>query len=99
MKQLVQFLKTLQLIATYDKAAVIAGLLSILTLLAARFGLKLNASDTAYLASALTALVGAFTHYHFNAPKARLTLRYQEASKGSPSIAFGIGEHGEHEKP
>ena len=87
MKQkLIAVLKTLQLVCTYDKAAVIAGLISVLTLLAARFGLRLNASDTAYLASFLTAAVAAFTHYHFNAPKAKLTRKYQAASKGQPTV-------------
>lgn len=66
MKQrILAFLQALQFICTYDRAAVIAGLLSILTLLAARFGFNLNASDTAYLASVLSAAVAAFTHIHF----------------------------------
>lgn len=66
MKQrIIAFLEALQFICTYDRSAVIAGLVSILTLLAARFGFNLNASDTAYLASVLAAAVAAFTHIHF----------------------------------
>ena len=66
MKQrILAFLEALQFLAKYDKAALVAAGVSILTLLALRFGLKLNASETAYVASALTALLGAFTHVHF----------------------------------
>jgi hypothetical protein len=79
-QRIIAFLKTLQLICTYDRAAVIAGLLSVLTLLAARFGFRLNASDTAYLASFLTAAVAAFTHVHF-AAKARAAAAHGEHEK------------------
>ena len=66
MKQrILAFLEALQFLAKYDKAALVAGLVSAITLLALRFGLKLNASDTAYLATVLTTLVAAFSHVHF----------------------------------
>lgn len=83
--QAIALLKVLQLICTYDRTAVISGLIAILTLLAARFGFRLNASDTAYLASALTALVVAFTHVHFavkHAGKHAELLRRYEAVLG-----------------
>jgi hypothetical protein len=70
-QRIIAFLQALQLVCRYDKAAVIAGLISVLTLLAARFGFNLNASDTAYLASALSALVAAFLHVHFGKAAAK----------------------------
>lgn len=88
MKQrIITFLQTLQLICRYDRSAVIAGLISILTLLAARFGLRLNASDTAYLASALTAAVVAFTH-----------VKFALASRAPAAPVVFELRHGEHEK-
>ena len=63
--RLLALLEALQFLAKYDKAALVAGLVSAITLLALRFGLKLNASDTAYLATVLTTLVAAFSHVHF----------------------------------
>ena len=55
----------LQKIVAADKAAIVAAALGGLTLLAAKFGLHLNSSVTAYLGVLLMALAGAFTHVHF----------------------------------
>lgn len=60
-----KFLQYLQALVTADKAAIVAGLVGAVTLLATRFGLQLNASDTAYVAVLISALVTAFTHAHF----------------------------------
>lgn len=66
MKQrILAFLEALQFLAKYDKAALVAAMVSAVTLLALRFGLNLNASDVAYLSALFTAAVGAFTHVHF----------------------------------
>jgi len=59
------FLQYLQKLVAADKAPLTAAALSGLGLLAAKFGMHLNASDTAYLGVLLTGLAGAFTHAHF----------------------------------
>jgi hypothetical protein len=63
--RILAFLEALQFLTKYDKAAVVAGLVSAVTLLALRFGFNLNASDVAYISALLTTLVAAFTHVHF----------------------------------
>jgi hypothetical protein len=77
MKQrLLAFLEALQFLAKYDKAALVAGLVSAVTLLALRFGFNLNASDVAYLSALFAAAVAAFTHVHFgNAHKRHVAER------------------------
>lgn len=60
-----RILAFIQRVVGADKAAIVAAGASIVSLLALKFGLKLNASDTAYVASLLAAVVGAFTHMHF----------------------------------
>lgn len=55
----------LQKLVAADKSALVASALAALGLLAAKFGLHLNASVTAYLGVLLTGLAGAFTHAHF----------------------------------
>lgn len=95
--QAIALLKVLQLICTYDRTAVISGLIAILTLLAARFGFRLNASDTAYLASALTALVVAFTHVKFALKNAGSHAR--RVARWEAVMDAHEAAHGEHEKP
>ena len=58
-------LSAIQSFVKSDKAAIVAGLVSVLGLLAAKFGLRLNGADTAYLAAILSAVVAAFSTAHF----------------------------------
>jgi len=95
MKQrILALLEALQFLAKYDKAALVAGLVSAVTLLALRFGLNLNASDVAYLSALFSAAVGAFTHVHFGRKsKARHDALKQAFAPVAP-IPFGIHETG-----
>ena len=85
--RLLALLEALQFLAKYDKAALVAGLLSAVTLLAARFGFNLNASDTAYLATLLSAAVAAFSHVHFG-----MAHKAHEAARARSGIPFGFHE-------
>lgn len=63
-------LALIQRFVAADKAAATAVLISGLALLCIHLGLRLNASDTAYLGILASFLVGAFLHAHFAAKSA-----------------------------
>ena len=60
-----KILPFLQQLVAADKTPITGALVGALTILAATFGLKMNASDTAYLAVAVSVGNGLFTHAHF----------------------------------
>lgn len=68
MKRVLPFLQ--QLVAA-DKTAIAGALVGVLTILAAKFGFKMNGSDVAYLSAGVMAGLGLFVHAHFaaKAPK------------------------------
>ena len=68
MKKLLPFLQ--QLVAA-DKTPVASAIIGLLTVLAAKFGFKMNGSDVAYLSAGVMAGLGMFVHAHFagQAPK------------------------------
>ena len=57
----------LQQLVSSDKTPIAGALVGALTILAAKFGFRMNASDTAYLAVAVSTGIGLFTHAHFAA--------------------------------
>jgi hypothetical protein len=61
-KKILPFLQ--QLVAA-DKTAVAAALIGLLTVLAAKFGFKMNGSDVAYLSAGVMAFLGVFVHAKF----------------------------------
>jgi hypothetical protein len=60
-----KILPFLQQLVTADKTPIAGAMVGALTVLAAKFGFRMNASDTAYLAVAVSAGIGLFTHAHF----------------------------------
>lgn len=55
----------LQKLVAADKAPLAAALVGALTVLAAKFGMKLNGSDVAYVSAGVMGLLGLFVHVHF----------------------------------
>lgn len=64
MKSVLPFLQ--QLVAS-DKTAIVSAIVGLLTVLAAKFGFKMNGSDVAYLSAGVMAALGLFVHAHFAA--------------------------------
>lgn len=73
-------LSYLQKLVAADKSALAAAIIGALTVLAAKFGFKLNGSDVAYLSAGVTAALGMFVHAHF-ANQAPAAPKAPEASK------------------
>lgn len=69
MKQKV--LAFVQQLVTSDKTAICSAIVGLLTVLAAKFGFRMNGSDTAYLAAGVMSALGMFTHAHFAAKAAK----------------------------
>lgn len=59
------FLSSVQSFVKADRAPITAGIIGGLTVLAAKFGFKMNGSDVAYLSAGVTAAVGVFLQGHF----------------------------------
>ena len=62
MKKVLPFLQQL---VSADKTAIASALVGLLTVLAAKFGFRMNGSDTAYLAAGVMSALGLFVHGHF----------------------------------
>lgn len=62
MKKVLPFLQQL---VSADKTAIASAIIGLLTILAAKFGFKMNGSDVAYLSAGVIAGLGLFTHAHF----------------------------------
>ena len=60
-----KILAFLQQLVNADRTPIATGIIGILGILAARAGLHLNASDTAYVSGAVFGLLSLFTHAHF----------------------------------
>lgn len=67
MKKVLPFVQQL---VTADKTAIAAAIMGLLTVLAAKFGFKMNGSDVAYLSAAVMGGLGVFVHAHFSAKPA-----------------------------
>jgi hypothetical protein len=63
----------LQQLVNADRTPIAAGIIGILGILAARAGLHLNGSDTAYVSAAVFGLLSLFTHAHFANQAAAVT--------------------------
>ena len=63
MSKILQFLQQL---VNADRTPIAAAIIGALTVLAAKFGFKMNGSDVAYLSAGVTAALGMFVHGHFS---------------------------------
>lgn len=68
MKKVLPFLQQL---VTADKTPIASALVGLLTILAAKFGFRMNGADVAYLSAGVMGGLGVFVHAHFanQAPK------------------------------
>lgn len=64
---MVKVLPFLQKLVSADKTPIAGALVGLLTVLAAKFGFKMNGSDVAYLSAGVMAGLGLFVHAHFAA--------------------------------